>query len=153
MRELIIIPLAIFIVILFAAVAFRFGSPSAKKGVAISVGGHPLIVEVADTMTSRSQGLSGREPLPSDGGMLFAFSKPGNYGFWMKDMKFALDFVWVNGATVVGMNENVPTEPNGNILTYNHYYPPEPADKVLEVNAGTVARLGIRVGDTLEYAP
>ncbi len=151
MRAVIVVPLALFAIFLVAAIVVRFGNPATKRDVRFSVGGHEFRVEVADTAAARAQGLSGRDGLPEGEGMLFVFPKAGNYGFWMKDMKFALDFVWIKGDTVLGVTENVPSEPGGNILTYNHYYPPAPADKVLEVNAGTVQNYGIRVGDNARF--
>ncbi len=109
------------------------------------VGAHSFAVEVADTFPLRAQGLSGRENLEENHGMLFLFNTAGNHPFWMKDMKFALDFVWINGNKVVGTKENV--SPKGSMLSLPIYYPPEEVDMVLELAAGTVARLGVKVGD------
>ena len=49
-------------------------------------------VEVKDSPLERSQGLSGRQSLPTDTGILFIFDKPEVQNFWMKEMQFPLDF-------------------------------------------------------------
>ncbi|MBI5465670.1 MAG: DUF192 domain-containing protein, partial [Candidatus Kerfeldbacteria bacterium] len=75
----------------------------------LKVGGTSLTVEVADSLSSRVQGLSGRDKLGPNHGMLFLFSSPGQYEFWMKDMKFALDFLWLNQGVVTEVVANVPS--------------------------------------------
>ena len=52
--------------------------------------------EVVSRLADLRQGLSGRASLPTDHGMLFVFSKSDIYEFWMKDMKFPLDIIWIN---------------------------------------------------------
>ena len=52
--------------------------------------------EVADTDASRQQGLMFRENLPEGQGMLFVFGTEGRYGFWMKNMKFPIDIIWID---------------------------------------------------------
>lgn len=116
---------------------------------ALTVGGHEFAVEVRDTALGRAEGLSGRELLAEDTGMLFIFETPGIYGFWMKDMKFPIDIVWIEGERVVGIIENVVPEPEKSIFTLTVYRPPEPVSRVLELPAGTVARYGLRTGDAV----
>ena len=115
----------------------------------LKIGDATFSVEVANTTTTRMRGLSGRNPLKDGEGMLFVFDKPGNYSFWMKDMKFALDFVWIRGDRVVGITENVPPPaPNTSLFSLKNYYPPEDVDKVLELNAGEVKRYGVQAGQS-----
>lgn len=110
-------------------------------------------VEIADTQAKRSQGLGGRESLSDDEGMLFIFEKMDKYPFWMKELKFHLDFVWIRGEKVVDILTNIsPPQAGQKDETLPIYQPKEPVDKVLEVNAGTVARLKIKVGDTVKIA-
>ncbi len=52
--------------------------------------------EVVSRLADLRQGLSGRDSLPTDYGMLFVFPKSDIYEFWMKDMKFPLDIIWIN---------------------------------------------------------
>jgi uncharacterized membrane protein (UPF0127 family) len=111
----------------------------------VRVGMHVVEVEVAETVASRARGLSGRRRLPEGTGMLFVYPRAGRYGFWMPDMHFDLDLVWIRGDRVVGITARVPhdpTEPEPPV-----YHPPRPVDLVLEVPAGTAARLGWQAGD------
>jgi uncharacterized membrane protein (UPF0127 family) len=62
----------------------------------VIIAGVRLSVEVADTPAERGRGLSGREMLPENSGMLFVFDTPGRYGFWMYGMKFPLDIIWID---------------------------------------------------------
>lgn len=109
----------------------------------LRVGQSGVAVEVRDTEEGRSQGLSGREKLAEGEGMLFVFDQPGIYGFWMKGMKFPLDFVWIQGDEVVDLTENVS-------VGATDLKPKEPVDKVLEVNSGWVKQNNVRVGDKIK---
>ena len=111
----------------------------------LRVGGHQYSVEIADTIIKQARGLSGRASLAEGSGMLFAFKSASMQSFWMKDMRFPIDFVWINSGKVIGVTENVPFVP-----WYATQSPPSPTDMVFELNAGTVAKDGIRVGDVVE---
>jgi len=104
-------------------------------------------VEVAADDVSREKGLSGRPSLGAQGGMLFVFDKPEIPTFWMPDMKFPIDIIWINNNKVVDISPNVsnvfdPQNPN-------FYEPGAPAQYVLEVNAGFCESNGINVGDAV----
>jgi hypothetical protein len=101
-------------------------------------------LEVADTDASRMHGLSGRESLEPNAGMLFVFGHRGIYPFWMKGMKFPLDIVWIDDGKVVDVETLEPPSPYLNIPP-NHI-PRGMADLVLEVNAGKAAELGLAKG-------
>ncbi|MBI3485702.1 DUF192 domain-containing protein [Candidatus Daviesbacteria bacterium] len=106
--------------------------------------------EIADTQAKRAKGLSGRDSLASDSGMLFLYEKPGNYIFWMKGMKFSLDFIWIKGDSVVDLTENVsPPQPGQTDAQLTRYQASEPIDKILEVNSGFVKQKGININDKL----
>jgi hypothetical protein len=117
----------------------------------VTVGDHRFTVEVADTESTRYRGLSGRNALGPDRGMLFTFPRPDQYGFTMRGMRFALDFVWVRSGSVIGVTENVaPPEVNAEPQLVN---PPGSVDGVLELAAGTVQRVGIAVGQDVVVLP
>ena len=102
-----------------------------------------LKIEIADDPIEQSQGLSNRESLASDCGMLFIFPQPTMPGFWMKDMKFSLDLIWIDAnSEIVEITKNVsPT-------TYpKSFTPPSPIKYVLEVNAGWADENDINTGD------
>src|SRR4026208_1251957 len=73
----------------------------------VTINGHTLNIEIAQTQIEREKGLSGRDTLPENSGMLFVFDKPDYYAFWMKDMKFPLDFIWIRDQKVVQITEGV----------------------------------------------
>jgi uncharacterized membrane protein (UPF0127 family) len=124
-----------------------------QNGTTVSIDGAIFDVDVADTVPKQVQGLSGRSPLKSNEGMLFLFSFARNEGFWMYDMKFPLDIVWINGNRIVGVSADVPApKPGQASSTLPIYYPPSPIDKVLEVNAGTAAKYGFKAGDTISIS-
>ena len=98
----------------------------------LTIGTTTLQVEMATTEDQEQQGLSGRSGLPVGGGMLFVFDPPRIPGFWMKDMLFPLDIIFINGeGRVVTVHKNVAPE------TYPAVFRPSaPAHYVLEVPAG-----------------
>lgn len=109
----------------------------------LQIGNAQVAVEVRDTEAGRSQGLSGREKLAEDEGMLFVFDQPGIYGFWMKEMKFPLDFIWIKDNLVMEVTENVGVD-------RTDIRPKEAVDKVLEVNSGWAGKQGIKIGDAVK---
>jgi hypothetical protein len=103
--------------------------------------------EIADTPALLEKGLGGRDSLPADRGMLFMFSQAGKYGFWMKDMRFPLDIVWMNAdKTVVRVDSSVPPDSYPDL-----YGPPVPVKYVLEMNAGMAEKTGIVDGTRLIF--
>ena len=101
----------------------------------IRLGDTSILAEVANTEEKRIQGLSGRNALGNNQGMLFEFPNRGYHSMWMKQMKFPLDIVWILDDTVVGTSENVPN-PRTDSDKLPVYTPPEAVNVVLEVNAG-----------------
>ena len=105
-----------------------------------------LNIEIADTEEERNLGLSGRTRLDSNAGLLFVFQDPGEYGFWMKDMKFPIDIIWMDESfTVIDVKEDVKPESFPEIFT-----PPKNILYVLEVNAGFSRAQGIENGKILD---
>ncbi len=117
------------------------------KTATMIIGNNKLEVELAQTEAERSLGLSGRDSLPDRSGMLFTFDTPGYYGFWMKDMKFPLDFIWIRQGKVVQVTPNIPTELGVSDDSLKVYKPDEVIDQVLEVNAGWTLKYGVKPGD------
>jgi uncharacterized protein len=104
-------------------------------------------VEVAADAISRVKGLSGRTSLDEGSGMLFIFDKPGIYSFWMPDMNFPIDIIWINDAKVVDISKNVPND--FSLLNFRAYKPSQPSQYVLEVNAGFAEKENIKIGDAV----
>lgn len=111
----------------------------------IKVGSAPLKVELALTTEQQTRGLSGRESLAPGAGMLFKFAQADKYNFWMKDMKFALDFIWVREGQIVQLNADIPP-PLKDFPRPETLQAREPVDAVIEVPAGWVKDNGIKIG-------
>lgn len=110
-----------------------------------------ILVDVADSPSERKAGLSGRDSLASNSGMLFVFQSADRYTFWMKGLKFPLDFVWIKDLRVVDIIRNAsPPQPNQPEETLPRYLPNQAVDMVLEVNGGFVDNHDVVVGDNIE---
>lgn len=118
----------------------------------ILVGETAITVEVAKTDEERRQGLSGREPLRENTGMLFDFDENSRPSFWMKDMNFAIDIIWIDDGEVVAIKKEVQPEPDTPEEELTLYPAPQPIDYVLEVNAGYSEENNIEVGDSVDLS-
>lgn len=109
--------------------------------------GSAINAQVAMTQAEREKGLSGRKCIGAQTGMLFIFDKPGNYAFWMKDMRFPIDIIWLSDTKkVVQLDSSV--QPN----SYpNSLLPAYPAKYVLEMAAGQAAKDNISFGSQLSF--
>ncbi len=114
-----------------------------------TIGSTRVFLEVAQTSGQIQKGLSGRPSLGLQNGMLFVFPKPAIYKFWMPNMHFPLDMIWIHNGKVVDISENVPVAfDTANPIFYR---PKVPAQYVIEVNAGFSSRHGITVGDVVVF--
>jgi len=102
------IPVALLLT-LVAALGTLAAACTDTEGVNVRIDGLVIEAELARTPEERARGLSGRESLAGDAGMLFVFQAEGQHAFWMRGMRFSLDFIWISSARrVVDMTENVP---------------------------------------------
>ena len=111
----------------------------------VFIGEARIRVEVATTTAAVRKGLSGRPGLEEDEGMLFIFPVADIYRFWMPDMNFPLDIIWIMDGVVVDISRNVSNEFDPAKPVF--YSPREKATQVLEVNAGYAERHRIEIGD------
>jgi uncharacterized membrane protein (UPF0127 family) len=125
--------------------------------------GEKIFIEIADTKEKQEQGLSGKNKLMEfvkdnkieTEGMLFVFEKPEILNFWMKDMKFDLDMIWLDenfkivhiekNALASSYDKNNPSlskifsnNESGNLAKY-----------VLEINSGLTNKMNLKIGDSL----
>lgn len=132
-----------FLVIAGEVISYFKSKPVIPMGKAeITLGKTIVYADIADMPAEREQGLSGRPFLADNEGMLFIFDSPVMPAFWMKDMNFALDIIWI--------------EENGNIASTTKDLRPEsypntvsPAVQVkyvLEVPSGFIQKNGIETG-------
>lgn len=106
----------------------------------------------AITPSDRKKGLSKRDLLPLTEGMLFVFEKSGLWGFWMKDMKFAIDIIFIDeNKKIVDFAKNVPPEPDTKDGELTVYKPKVEAMYVLEINAGLSDFNNLKIGDAVNF--
>jgi uncharacterized membrane protein (UPF0127 family) len=124
--------------------------------VTVSIGaGASIHAELALTPAARALGLGERDALDRDAGMLFVPPKEGRESFWMKGMRFPLDFVWISSdKRVLQVTEDVPPPAAGTANSALPLYLPDvPVRYVLEINAGQVRALGIKAGEAVTFKP
>ena len=112
----------------------------------VSVGGKVFLVDVAETKYLQERGFSGHAPITDNEGMFFIFKEPDNYGFWMKDMLFPIDILWMDAdLKIIHIEKNVKPDSYPKV-----FYPEAPALYVLEISAGEAQKLQIKIGDTVK---
>ncbi len=105
-------------------------------------------VQLADNDIKRAKGLMFQRYLEQNKGMLFLFEKEDKHSFWMKNTLIPLDIIWMNkDKEVVFINEN--SQPCKWYSRCFSIKPKASAKYVLEVNSGTVQKIGLRLGDKL----
>ena len=103
---------------------------------------HIFLVEVAISVFDRQQGLMGRRSMPQNWGMLFDFKHPQKVHMWMKNTNIPLDMLFIDEKGKIGAIAKNTVPHSTDIISSPH-----PARAVLELNAGTISRLNIKVGD------
>ncbi len=113
----------------------------------VQIGLAILNVELAITPEQRERGLSGHKPLAINEAMLFVFDTPGKYGFWMKDMLFSIDMIWLSAeGKVVYIEKSVAPD------TFPKSFASEsPALYFLETKAGFSSQNNIKIGDQAKF--
>ena len=133
-----------FIVIILIVGAFSYTFYNSSKSV-VEIKGYDFQVELAKTDKDKQIGLSKYKNLPKDQGMLFVFDKAGFYPFWMKDMKFPIDIIFIKNSRIVTIYQNLPID------NLNIYSPTSPSDKVIEINANLSKKYGFGIGDSVIF--
>ena len=110
--------------------------------------GEEIPVEVADTFKKRSLGLGKRTSLKKGWGMLFVFEKRKPHRFWMKDMQFPLDIIWLDNHRIVHIIHNA--KPANSRAEPEVMTSPVPVNFVLEIAAGRAAKLRLKTGQRMK---
>jgi len=121
------------------------GLPMSELAVETASGTHRFRVWIAADPASRANGLMLVREMPSDYGMLFLLEQVQFTSFWMRDTFLALDLVFI-GADGRVVNIAHQTRP----LTEDPIPSAAPVIAVLEVLAGTAARIGLAQGDRIQ---
>ena len=121
--------------------------------VTVSFGDTQIRAEIAGSALARARGLSYRDELPDGRGMLFTFGTASRHSFWMKDMNFPIDIVWLRNDSVVDITPNVDPQRGSIMALLKTYSPKTAADDVLELPAGYAAAHNIVVGSRMVVTP
>lgn len=132
------------ILLLVVIVSFFMAQRGRSYPGGVSIGERSYTLEYALTKEEQALGLGGRDMLCGTCAMAFPFALPERQAFWMKDMRFPLDIIWLSqDGTVVHIEHRVSQE------SQEIYQPEERASQVLEFNAGALDT--VRAGDTLHF--
>ena len=147
------IAVAIVLIIVIIITQLFSGFSLFGKKRSVTIGKQTFQVELAETEAQKILGLSGRKSLGEKNGMLFTFSTADYHAFWMKNTLIPLDIIYINNDTIVTIHKKIPPvakdTPNQNIPTITSS---GPANKVLELNAGTADKYGFKVGDKVTFS-
>lgn len=147
--------LVIFLIVAFAILGFAkysVGPGVLDNQLKVALpSGKIIVVEVADTVEKRIKGLSNREELARDSAMLFIFDNESYHSFWMPDMHFAIDIVWLDGNyKIVNVVEDVQPASDKSLGNVPRYINQIPAKYVLEFNSGFCEEYDLTNGDYIK---
>jgi hypothetical protein len=139
--------------ILVLLTACKSGGPTAAEdfyGTDVTLpNGKTILAEAARTETMMMRGMMFRDSLADDRGMLFTHGEPGNFPYWMFQVRIPLDILWLSPqkrvVEIVEGTKPCPAKPCPN------YGGTVPALYVLELSAGSVKRHNLKIGDTLRF--
>ena len=111
--------------------------------------GESIIADLVSSEEDRARGLMFRDTINEDQGMLFVFESEGLYSFWMKNMNFSIDILWLDEQKrIVHVEKNVPPckkEPCPSYATTI------PAKYVLELKAGSIEKRELKLNDKIDF--
>lgn len=139
-NKILLLAVAVAVVVLIFSVKWEDKKEDVNN---ISLGKCNFNIEIADNNVSRQKGLSERDSLCEDCGMLFNFPAKDRLVFWMKGMRFNIDIIWISDNKVVSIEKNVPYDFKGTLPS------PGLVNKVLEINAGKSDECKIEKGSEL----
>ncbi|MEK7607424.1 MAG: DUF192 domain-containing protein [Patescibacteria group bacterium] len=126
----------------------KFEMPVANdpyKHAEVTINGKVFDAYVSDTEKLREKGLSGLSSIENNEVMLFVLPNSDMYGFWMKDMFFAIDILWLDdNFEVVSFKKNVSPDTFPKI-----FFPKKPAKYVIELKSGTLTKLVLKDHDKI----
>lgn len=127
-------------------------SSNQEELVTIKIADKVFAAELARTPVEQAHGLSDRNLLPPNKGMLFIFDGSESQSFWMKDMRFDLDIIWIANDKVIGIERHASKPlPNTEDKDLKIYNSGQPVNYVLEVPAGAGDSLNVGNGVTISF--
>lgn len=123
-----------------------------KESTQVTIKDLVIQAKISDETKEHQSGLADYSSLALGDGMIFVFDKSASYVFWMKDVEFAIDILWIDEAKkIVDIAPNVPPEPNKGEKDLTRYKPKSDAKYVLEINAGLSALHNLQIGDQVAF--
>lgn len=155
MKRIIFLYAALIVVLIIFSI-FKFGNislfPQNNKPYAV-IDGKKFDLLLATTEDQKIKGLTIKDKIDINQGMLFIFQEKNYPPFWMKNMKFPIDIIFINDDKIVDIVENAtpPKNPN-DISSIPIYRPKEKANYVLEINAGLSKKYNFKIGDKVTFS-
>jgi len=137
---------AVMILLALGLKAYSYYWPKAT----INLNGRTLHVLIADTEVNRIKGWSNKKNMGKYDGMLFVFPDKKQHTMVMRDMKFPLDIIWLDGFTIVDMAPNLQPENDIPEEDLTPYFARLPSTLVLELRAGYIIENKLKIGDRME---
>lgn len=153
MKTRLILGIFVVLILVVAAVFFvnfavsNWSLPFFAPKSSVTIDGQTFHVKVATTEAEKEMGLSTTKSLPQDQGMIFVFNKADYYAFWMRNMHYPLDIIYIANKKIVSIASDVKNPNNNQPLPV--YHPSSPADTVLEINGGLSQKYGFKDGDSV----
>ncbi|MFB6212713.1 MAG: DUF192 domain-containing protein [Candidatus Magasanikbacteria bacterium] len=152
-RRVLFAVLGMVIVGLMASYPFLRKIQTAKRKAKVKINDQVIVADVVNSEKKLKKGLSGKESLGLNEGMLFVFDEKKKRSVWMKNMSFAIDVIWISDRKIVGVTEKIPPQPNVSEENLDTYKSPKPVDKVLEVKTGRAQLFKASKGDEVLVKP
>lgn len=133
--------------VFFVLIVCVFLSATGKQYVKLITQNGPIYLDVARDQKTREKGLSGKDFISFNHGMIFEFEASGQYCFWMKDMNFPIDIIWLNSdKEIIKISNNIKPE-----SFPEQFCPESPAQYVIELQSGEAANNNLVVGQKLKF--
>ncbi len=128
-------------ILLFFAILSQNGKET------VSINSATVNIEIASSLQEKTKGLCCRDYLDENAGMLFVYSAPGDYRFWMKDTRIPLDMIWISSEKrVVHIEKSL--QPSSYPQRFGSSVP---SQYILETNAGWADKNNISIGDIAHF--
>ncbi len=143
--------LILFLLISFIAilVLYNYLSKSSIHKSTVTIENKTFLLDVARTDNEKEIGLAKYNKLPEDTAMLFIFQSSDYYSFWMKNMKFPIDIIYIQDNKIVDIFKNVPY-PKTKDEKLTIYTPKSKANFVLETNANLSTKYNFKIGSYIK---
>ncbi|MDD4289794.1 MAG: DUF192 domain-containing protein [Patescibacteria group bacterium] len=145
MKKLIIINLILFFVL--SGCAKKEQNTKGNYSDKLFINNIPVSVEIVSSFLEMQRGLSERDEMCENCGMLFIMNDSDIHNFWMGKMRFALDFAYIENNKIIEIFKNVPIYTSDEYTRINST---QNSDMVLELNAGFLDKNNIKAGDEIK---